>query len=88
MSITMIGLDIAKSVFQVHAVDDAGQVVTGASCSGASCFHSSRSRSLYRPRFLRHRFEPYAASAAVGSCSARIASGGRKPCRSMSQVAL
>ena len=27
MSITMIGLDIAKSVFQVHAVDDAGQVV-------------------------------------------------------------
>ena len=28
MSITMIGLDIAKSVFQVHAVDDAGQVVT------------------------------------------------------------
>ena len=26
MSITMIGLDIAKSVFQVHAVDDAGQV--------------------------------------------------------------
>ena len=43
---------------------------------------------LYRPRFLRHRFEPYAASAAVGSCSARTVAGGRKPCRSMSQVAL
>jgi len=28
MSITMIGLDTAKSVFQVHAVDAAGQVVT------------------------------------------------------------
>jgi hypothetical protein len=28
MSITMIGLDTAKSVFQVHAVDGAGQVVT------------------------------------------------------------
>ncbi len=28
MSITMIGLDTAKSVFQVHAVDSAGQVVT------------------------------------------------------------
>jgi len=28
MSITMIGLDTAKSVFQLHAVDDAGQVVT------------------------------------------------------------
>ncbi len=27
MSITMIGLDTAKSVFQVHAVDSAGQVV-------------------------------------------------------------
>ncbi len=27
MSITMIGLDTARSVFQVHAVDDAGQVV-------------------------------------------------------------
>ena len=28
MSITMIGLDTAKSVFQVHAVDGAGHVVT------------------------------------------------------------
>ena len=28
MSITMIGLDTAKAVFQVHAVDGAGQVVT------------------------------------------------------------
>ncbi len=28
MSVTMIGLDTAKSVFQVHAVDAAGQVVT------------------------------------------------------------
>jgi hypothetical protein len=27
MSITMIGLDTAKSVFQVHAMDGAGQVV-------------------------------------------------------------
>ncbi len=27
MSITMIGLDTAKSVFQVHAVDDAGKAV-------------------------------------------------------------
>ena len=26
-TITTIGLDIAKSVFQVHGVDDAGQVV-------------------------------------------------------------
>ncbi len=28
MSITMIGLDTAKSVFQVHAVDGSGLVVT------------------------------------------------------------
>ncbi len=27
MSITMIGLDTAKSVFQVHAVNEAGEVV-------------------------------------------------------------
>ncbi len=27
MSITMIGLDTAKSFFQVHAIDEAGQVV-------------------------------------------------------------
>ncbi len=27
MSITMIGVDTAKSVFQVHGVDAAGQVV-------------------------------------------------------------
>jgi hypothetical protein len=27
-TITTIGLDIAKSVFQVHGVDAAGQVVT------------------------------------------------------------
>ncbi len=45
MSITMIGLDIAKSVFQVHAMDAARQVEPGASCSEASCFRSSESRS-------------------------------------------
>ncbi|MEA3134549.1 MAG: hypothetical protein QOG17_2395 [Gammaproteobacteria bacterium] len=28
-TITTIGLDIAKSVFQVHGVDAAGQVVRG-----------------------------------------------------------
>ena len=43
---------------------------------------------MYRPRFLRRRFEAYAARAAVGSCPAWIAAGGLKPCRSMSQVAL
>ena len=28
MQITTIGLDLAKNLFQVHAVDDEGQVVT------------------------------------------------------------
>jgi transposase len=28
-TITTIGLDIAKSIFQVHGVDAAGQVITG-----------------------------------------------------------
>lgn len=27
MKITTIGIDLAKSVFQVHGVDDAGQVI-------------------------------------------------------------
>ena len=45
-------------------------------------------RDLYRPRFVRHRFEPYAARAAGGSCAARIAAGGWKPCRSISHVVL
>ncbi len=36
MSITMIGLDTAKSVFQVHAVDGAGQVVTRRKLQGVS----------------------------------------------------
>ena len=43
---------------------------------------------LYRPRFLGHRVEAYAASAAAGSCSSLIAAGGLNPCRSMSQVVL
>jgi len=29
--VTTVGLDIAKSVFQVHGVDGAGQVVTAVS---------------------------------------------------------
>lgn len=42
---------------------------------------------VYRPRFLRHLVEAYAAVAAGGSCLVRMAAGDRKPCRSMSQVA-
>ena len=29
MNITTIGLDLAKNVFQVHAIDEAGEVVVG-----------------------------------------------------------
>ena len=43
---------------------------------------------LYRPQIVRHRSEAYAATAASGSCAARIAAGGRNPCRSISQVSL
>jgi hypothetical protein len=35
-TITTIGLDIAKSVFQVHGVDAAGQVVTVRLTAGPS----------------------------------------------------
>jgi hypothetical protein len=43
---------------------------------------------VYRARFLRHLKGGYAAFAAGGRCSARMAAGGWKPCRSMSQVVL
>src|SRR4051794_16513316 len=43
---------------------------------------------VYRPRLVRHLVGAYAALATGGSCSARMAAGGRKPCRSMSQVVL
>ena len=43
---------------------------------------------LYRPRLVRHLIGAYAARAVVESCSARMASGGLKPCRSISHVLL
>ena len=43
---------------------------------------------VYRPRLVGHRFGAYAARATAESCSSRIAAGGLKPCRSISQVAL
>jgi hypothetical protein len=43
---------------------------------------------LYRPRLVGHRIGPYAARATAESCSALTASGGLKPCRSISHVAL
>ena len=36
MSITMIGLDTAKSVFQVHGVNEAERWRSSASCEGAN----------------------------------------------------
>jgi hypothetical protein len=41
--ITTIGLDIAKSVFQVHGVDAAGEVVIRRQLRGATSWRSSRS---------------------------------------------
>lgn len=43
---------------------------------------------VYRPRLVGHRTGAYAARAAGESCSCLIAAGGRKPWRSISQVAL
>ena len=47
-----------------------------------------RQYGLYRPRLVGHRTGAYAARAAGESCSCLMAAGGRKPCRSISQVAL
>ncbi len=43
---------------------------------------------VYRPRLVGHLVAAYAARAAVESWSWRTASGGLKPCRSMSRVGL
>ena len=40
MQITTIGLDLAKSIFQVHGVDATGQVVVASRSTGHSCCHS------------------------------------------------
>jgi hypothetical protein len=45
-------------------------------------------RKVYRPRFVRHRIESYAAIAADESWFCRMAAGVWNPCRSMSQVVL
>jgi len=37
VEIITIGLDIAKSVFQVHGVDASGSVVVRRQCGAASC---------------------------------------------------
>jgi len=42
-SVTTIGLDIAKSVFQVHGVDVDGNVVVRRQLKRAMCWRSSRS---------------------------------------------
>ena len=43
---------------------------------------------LYRPGLVRHLEGAYAARAAGESCAARMARGGLKPCRWISQVVL
>ena len=50
-TITTIGLDIAKSVFQVHGVDTKGNVVLGGSAVGSRrelpCQRAAYPRSTY-----------------------------------------
>jgi hypothetical protein len=48
----------------------------------------AKEHGLYRPQFLRHRIEAYAASATIESCLFRTAFGVWKPCRAISQVEL
>ena len=58
MKITTIGLDLAKSVFQVHAVDASGQVVVRNSLRRSHrvclCYSFLKSLPYGRP-FLRQR---------------------------------
>src|SRR5262245_64872435 len=54
--VSTIGLDIAKSVFQVHGVDDDGAVVTSEPCKGFGVLRNF----AVLPRW--HRGLPYGAS--------------------------
>ena len=36
-SVTVVGLDIAKNVFQVHGVDAKGATISRARCGAANC---------------------------------------------------
>ena len=42
MEITTIGLDLAKTVFQVHGIDAAGNVMSEEPCGARKCYRSSR----------------------------------------------
>jgi hypothetical protein len=48
-AVTTIGLDIAKSVFQVHGVDAAGQVLIRRQLSVAPSWRSSRNEPSLTP---------------------------------------
>ena len=55
-TVTTIGLDIAKSVFQVHGVDAAGQVVIRRKLKRATFWRFSRScRLVWSASRLVHR---------------------------------
>ena len=43
MQMSIIGLDIAKNVFQAHGVDENGEAVFAAVSGAATCFGSSQS---------------------------------------------
>ena len=43
MTITTVGLDLAKNILQVHAVYSAGRVVARQACVAAKCYRSSPS---------------------------------------------
>ena len=47
--VSTIGLDLAKSVFQVHGIDAAGRVWCAGSCVGERFLGSSRHRSSLGP---------------------------------------
>jgi hypothetical protein len=56
-SISTIGLDIAKSVFQVHGVDAAGQVVVRRQLKRRQRWRTSTNRRLRQPYQRGHKLE-------------------------------
>ena len=53
--VVTIGLDLAKSIFQIHGVDDAGRTAEGAVLDGGDRGRSTITCAVHRSRFHRRR---------------------------------
>ena len=70
-TVTTIGLDIAKSVFQVHAVDAAGKVIIRRQLKRRYVLSPGPICGSSRPRPLTSRAAWYFIARAISACASR-----------------